>query len=41
VHPHASLRLTAWGTQEFGLLDLDGNLVTLYETVPDTGAQPR
>ena len=31
VHPRASLRVTEWGTEEFGLLDPDGNLVTLYE----------
>lgn len=31
VHPHAPLRRTAWGTHEFGVLDPDGNLVTLYE----------
>ena len=31
VHPNAPLRLTEWGTEEFGLLDPDGNLVTLYE----------
>lgn len=31
VHPQAPLRSTAWGTQEFGLLDPDGNLITFYE----------
>ena len=31
VHPRAPLRRTEWGTEEFGLLDRDGNLVTLYE----------
>lgn len=31
VHPRAPLRSTEWGTQEFGLLDHDGNLVTVYE----------
>ena len=36
VHPRAPLRRTDWGTDEFGLLDLDGNLVTLYEQVADT-----
>lgn len=35
VHPRAALRLTDWGTEEFGFLDLDGNLVTLYEVLPD------
>lgn len=33
VHPRAPLRRTDWGTDEFGLVDLDGNLVTLYEQV--------
>lgn len=31
VHPRAPLRRTEWGTQEFGLLDPDGNLITLYQ----------
>lgn len=31
VHPRAPLRATPWGTREFGVLDPDGNLVTLYE----------
>lgn len=31
VHPHAPLRRTPWGTHEFGVLDPDGNLATLYE----------
>ena len=34
VHPQAPLRRTDWGTEEFGLLDVDGNLITLYEGVP-------
>lgn len=33
VHPQAPLRSTDWGTQEFGISDLDGNLVTIYERV--------
>ncbi len=36
VHPRAPLRRTEWGTEEFGLLDPDGNLVTLYEQVSDS-----
>lgn len=36
VHPRAPLRVTAWGTEEFGLLDVDGNLVSLYEPVAST-----
>jgi catechol 2,3-dioxygenase-like lactoylglutathione lyase family enzyme len=35
VHPNAPLRETPWGTREFGALDPDGNLVSLYERVPD------
>jgi catechol 2,3-dioxygenase-like lactoylglutathione lyase family enzyme len=31
VHPRAPLRRTEWGTDEFGLVDPDGNLITLYE----------
>lgn len=32
VHPNAPLRTQPWGTQEFSLLDEDGNCVTFYET---------
>jgi hypothetical protein len=31
VHPNAQLGATSWGTREFGVLDLDNNLVTLFE----------
>ena len=31
VHPNAPLRPTPWGTREFGVLDPDGNLVTLFQ----------
>lgn len=31
VHPRAPLRDQPWGDREFGVLDLDGNLVTLVE----------
>jgi catechol 2,3-dioxygenase-like lactoylglutathione lyase family enzyme len=36
VHPSAPLRDQWWGTREFGVLDPDGNLVSLYERVPGT-----
>lgn len=31
VHPNGGLRNQPWGTQEFSLLDEDGNCVTFYE----------
>lgn len=31
VHPNAPLREQPWGTTEFGVLDPDGNLITLVE----------
>ena len=31
VHPRAPLRDQPWGTREFGALDPDGNLITVYE----------
>ena len=31
VHPHAARADQPWGTREFGVLDPDGNLVTLFE----------
>ncbi len=31
VHPRAPLQDQAWGTREFGVLDPDNNLITLYE----------
>lgn len=31
VHPNASLEAKPWGTEEFAILDPDGNLVTFYE----------
>lgn len=31
VHPNAPLDIKPWGTKEFAILDLDGNLVTFYE----------
>lgn len=33
LHPRGSLRATPWGTREFGVLDLDRNLVTFAEPV--------
>jgi catechol 2,3-dioxygenase-like lactoylglutathione lyase family enzyme len=34
VHPNAPLTDEPWGTAEFGVLDPDNNLVTLYERRP-------
>lgn len=34
VHPNAPLTEQPWGTTEFGVLDPDNNLVTLYERRP-------
>lgn len=31
VHPNARIRDTPWGTREFGVLDPDGNLITLFQ----------
>ena len=31
VHPRAPLTDQPWGTREFGVLDPDGNLISLYE----------
>ena len=31
VHPNAKLEVKPWGTTEFGILDPDGNLITLAE----------
>lgn len=36
VHPNGGLRNQPWGTQEFSLLDEDGNCVTFYEDHPAT-----
>lgn len=33
VHPNAPLRQQPWGTREFGVLDPDNNLISLYERV--------
>jgi len=33
VHPNASIEDTPWGTREFGLVDPDGNLVTVFERI--------
>lgn len=37
VHPSAHLRHQPWGVDEFGILDPDGNLITLYENIPSAG----
>ena len=34
VHPDAPLQDQWWGTREFGVLDPDGNLISLYERRP-------
>jgi uncharacterized glyoxalase superfamily protein PhnB len=34
VHPNAPLQDQWWGTREFGVLDPDNNLISLYERVP-------
>jgi hypothetical protein len=31
IHPNAPLQLKPWGAREFGVLDLDGNLLTFAE----------
>ena len=33
VHPNAPLTDRWWGTREFGVLDPDNNLITLYERI--------
>lgn len=33
VHPKARLGSTPWGTQEFAIVDPDGNLVTFFERI--------
>lgn len=37
VHPKAPLSEKPWGTREIGLLDPDGNLVTLFEPADRAG----
>jgi catechol 2,3-dioxygenase-like lactoylglutathione lyase family enzyme len=34
VHPNAPLDVKPWGSQEFAILDPDGNLVTFHENTP-------
>jgi hypothetical protein len=38
VHPNAPLTNHRWGTREFGVLDQDNNLISLYERVDDSAA---
>lgn len=33
VHPNALLSEKPWGTLEFAVLDIDGNLITFYEQI--------
>lgn len=35
VHPNGPLRNTEWGTREFGILHLHGNLITFFEARPE------
>lgn len=34
VHPNGHLSATPWGTREFGVSDLDNNLITFFERLP-------
>ncbi len=38
VHPNATLRLQTWGFREFAVTDIDGNLITFFES-PAEGAE--
>lgn len=40
VHPNGGLRSQPWGTQEFSLLDEDGNCITFYEDRPAAPTAP-
>lgn len=31
MHPNGHVQDTEWGTREFGVLDLEGNLITFFE----------
>lgn len=31
MHPNGHIEDTEWGTREFGVLDLEGNLITFFE----------
>lgn len=31
IHTNGALKTTPWGTDEFAILDLDGNLITFFE----------
>lgn len=33
LHPNAQLANQPWGTREFGVSDIDGNLITFFERV--------
>jgi hypothetical protein len=33
VHPNAPLETTWWGTKEFGIVDVSGNLITFSERI--------
>ena len=34
VHPNGPLQRTAWGTEEFTVLDLDGNALRFFRVLP-------
>jgi len=36
VHPNGPLREQPWGTREFTLLDIAGNIITFFERLPST-----
>ena len=40
VHPNAGLVAKPWGTQEFAILDPDGNLITFFEDSPPGPHRP-
>jgi catechol 2,3-dioxygenase-like lactoylglutathione lyase family enzyme len=33
LHPNAQIANQPWGTREFGVLDVDGNLITFFEWI--------
>lgn len=33
LHPRAQIADQPWGTREFGVLDIDGNLITFFERI--------
>jgi catechol 2,3-dioxygenase-like lactoylglutathione lyase family enzyme len=41
VHPNAPLETKPWGSREFAVIDLDGNLVTFFEFPADHRPEPQ